>query len=65
MNSWAGLERASYALVLAKLCVYQPVVTQQNSVRVKLQDIPEITIAMEGGEGQLGLFSLDVLKETA
>lgn len=39
--------------------------TQQNRVRVRLLNIPEITNMMEGGERKLGLFSSTVLKEAA
>lgn len=46
------------------LCVSQlasqPAVTQQNTARVELRNIPEITNMMEGGERKLGLFSSTV-----
>lgn len=40
-------------------CVCQSSVTQQNGVRARLQDIPEITNMIEGGEGELGIFYLN------
>lgn len=49
------------------VCLHQPAVTQQNTVSasVRLQNIPEITNTMEGGERKLGLFSFTILEEAA
>lgn len=40
------------------MCARQPAVTQQNRVRVRLENIPDITDMMEGGERKLGLLLL-------